>query len=276
MTSLRRPELTLAFLTHYPASAADVLQELEPASAAAFLEDVPTRLAAAVVGRMVPWHGARTLRALPPSQAAAILLQMPFYDGAGVMRLVPADAREPLFDELPARRAHRLRRALRFPAGSVGAWIDPDIPAFPRATTAAEALRYVEHSEDDNHVFIQDDDSGAFAGALPVGRLLKCKRTTTLGELAFDRVLPIPARSSLASAAAHPDWDRYLVLPVTGRAKSMVGGLSRSSLMKGLAERRSGTDRRHTSVLVAMLTMLGVVSGGLLKTVVGQARGTRD
>lgn len=274
MTS--RPELTLAFLTHYPGSAAEVLQELEPASAAAFLEDVPTRLAAAVVGRMAPWHGARTLRAMPPSQAAGILLQMPFYDGAGVMRLVPAEVREPLFDELPARRAHRLRRTLRFPAGSVGAWIDPDIPAFPRATTAAEALRYVEHSEDDSHVFIQDDDSGAFVGALPVGRLLKSKRSTTIGELALDRVLPVPARSSLASAAAHPDWDRYLVLPVTGRAQSMVGGLSRTSLVKGLAARRSNADSRRTSVLVEMLTLLGVVSGGLLKAVTDQARGLRD
>ncbi len=263
----RSPTLTLAYLNRYPDSAAQVLDGLDAGCAGAFLETVPTRLAAAVVDRMSSWSAARTLLAMSPPKAAAILRQMPLYDGVGLLRLIPAAQHAVLLDELPSRRAQRLRNALKYPAGSVGAWIDPDIPAFSVNASAAEAMRYLRHSEDDSHVFLHAADSGRLVGALPVGRLLRSDPDTAIGDLPWEPVVPLSSRASLASAASHPDWDRFLVLPVAGRAGTMVGGLSRASLGRGLADRAGAGSRQSGSMTVQLLTMLGVVCSGLIKAV---------
>ena len=270
MTS--RPTLTLAFLTHAPASAAEVLERLEPASASAFLDDVPARLAANVIARMTPWSGARVLAGLAAAQAAAVLRQLPFHDGVALLRLVPADRHAALYEELPARRAQRLKSALRYPPGSVGAWLDPDVPAFPGQTRTDEAVRYLRHSEEDTHVFVQDDASGRFLGALPVGRLLRADPATPVAELPYERVMPLSSRASLSSASAHPDWDRYLQLPVVGRADAMVGALSRVSLRRGLNEHTAATGDAPGAMIVQVLGALGAACGGMLRVIGGSHR----
>lgn len=270
MTS--RPTLTLAFLTHAPASAAEVLERLEPASAAAFLDDVPARLAASVLGLMTPWSGARVLGSLAPEQAAAVLRLLPFHDGVALLRLVPPERQAPLFEELPARRAQRLKNALKYSPGSVGAWLDPDVPAFPAATQVAEALRYLRHSEEDTHVFLQDDASGRFIGAVPVGRLLRADAATPLAELPIEKVMALSSRASLSSAATHPGWDRYLQLPVLGRGDAMVGALSRQSLRRGLNEHVAASKGETGSMLAEVIAAFGVACSGMLQAMGGSAR----
>lgn len=272
----RSPTLTLAYLNRYPDSAAQVLDGLDPGCAGAFLESVPTRLAAGVLDRMSSWSAARTLLAMSPPQAAAILRQIPLYDGVGLLRLIPAEQHKTLLDELPSRRAQRLRNALRYPAGSVGAWIDPDIPAFAVTAKAEEAMRYLRHSADDSHVFLHAVDGGRVLGALPVGRLLRSDPDTPLGDLPYEPLVPLSSRASLASASSHPDWDRYLVLPVAGRNGTMVGGLSRASLGRGLAERTGPRGRGRPSMTVQLLNMLGVVCTGLLRAVTAGRRSADD
>lgn len=262
----RQPTLTLAFLTHAPASAAQVLEELDPATAAAFLTDVPARLGAPVLSCMSAWCAARCLAALDPALAAALLQQLPFHDGIGLLRLVPPQERARLLEELPARRAHRMNNALRYPAGSVGAWIDPDVPALPLQTTVAEALRYLRHAGDDSHVFLHATDGGSFVGALAVGQLLRAEPHSSLGELAYERITPLASRASLASAGRHPGWLRYLVLPVVGRSKAMVGGLSRASLARGQQERTKAPAAATPSIAIQLVTTFGVVCAGLLRT----------
>lgn len=261
----RRPTLTLAYLKHAPASAAQVLERLTSESAAAFLDDVPARLAATVVAEMSPWHGSRALSLMPLARAAAVLQQLPFHDSVGLLRLMPSGLHAKLFDEFPARRASRLKSALRYPVGSVGAWLDPDIPAFPESATVADALAYIRHSEEDNHVFLQADASGDFLGALPVGRLLRNDPEMRLGDLPHEKLMPLSSRASLTSASANADWQRYLVLPVIGRGRAMVGGLARASLSRGLNERQARTTDAAPSIPLQVLSMLGIVCAGLLK-----------
>lgn len=261
----REPALTLAFLAHAPDAAARVLDGLEPADAAALFAEAPARLCAPVLQRMHTWTGARCLEQLGPDASAAILQRLPLHDAVALLRLLPADSRRPPLDALPARVALRLRRALGYPAGSVGAWVDPDVPSFPVTASAGDALRYLRDSDGVSHVFVHAESGDRYLGAVSIGQLLRMPRETALGDAGVTAVRALSSRASLATALAHPGWDEFLVLPVVARNRTLVGGLKRGSLSTGLAERRAGQRARPASVPVQLLAALGIAWSGLTR-----------
>lgn len=268
------PTLTLAFLTHAPDSAAEVLEGLDAAEAAAFIDEIPARLAARTVGRMSSWAAARCLEQVAAHQAAAVLRGLPFHDAVGLLRLIDRHHHAGLYAELPTARARRLQNALTYPPGSIGAWIDPDVPSFAGDATAGDAARYLRQSDGVSHVFMHDVDSGQFAGAVSTINVMRRHSGTRLFELQATPVRPLSSRASLASAAGHDGWDEFLVLPVVGRAKALVGGLSRVSLRKGLATAKSSRQVATRSVAGQIVVAFGITCNGLMQ-LLSPARGAK-
>lgn len=259
------PKLTLAFLAHAPQSAAQVLEEIEPDQAAVFLEEVPARISAPVVAEMSSWTAAHCVERLAPHRAAAILHNLPFHDTAGLLRLIGAERRVPILDALPARLSRRLRNALTYPAGSVGAWIDPEIPAFPDSASVADTFRYLSNAPVASHLFLHDEDDGHFTGAIPVTALMRSDGSRPLSDLPIRRIRPLSSRATLGSAAFLDEWDEFLMLPVVGRKRTLVGGLSRAGLRKGLQEHRTTREVVPGTVTGQVLTALATTVFGLLR-----------
>lgn len=259
------PKLTLAFLTHAPQSAAQVLEEIEAGHAAAFLEEVPARVAAPVVGCMSSWPAARCIELLGTPRAAAVLYNLPFHDSAGLLRLIGPERRATILDELPARLSRRLHNALTYPASSVGAWIDPEIPAFPDSASVADSFRYLSNAPVASHLFLHDEDNGRFTGAIPVTALMRSNGASPLSELPVRRIRPLSSRATLSSVAFLEEWDEFLMLPVVGRRDTVVGGLSRAGLRKGLHEHRRTGDVIPGSMTGHVLSAFATTCAGLLR-----------
>ena len=260
--------LTLAFLSHAPQSAAQVLNEIAPRQAAAFLEEIPARIAAPAVGYMSSWSAARCMELLSPHRAGAILQNLDFHDCAGLMRLIAGPRHAALFDALPARLARRLRNALKYPAGSVGAWIDPEIPAFADTASVGDATRYLANASAASHVFLHYVDNGRFAGAVSVTALMGSQPARSLSELPLLRIPPLSSRATLTSVAFLDAWDEFLMLPVIGRSKTVVGGLSRAGLRKGMHEHRKVREVIPGTMSGQILSALATTCSGLLQVVV--------
>lgn len=256
--------LTLAFLSHAPQSAGQVLEEIEPSQAAAFLEETPARIAAPAVGYMSSWSAARCIALLTPERAAAVLQNLPFHDCAGLVRLIAAHRRTVVLEALPARLARRLRNALTYPAGSVGAWIDPEIPAFAEESTVAEVTRYLANGVATSHIFVTSGENGRFAGAVPATALLRSQPTRPISELHWLRLQPLSSRAMLASVAFLPDWDEFLMLPVIGRNQSLVGALSRAGLRKGMHEHHTVHQAVPGTMTGHILSAFAATCAGLL------------
>lgn len=259
------PKLTLAFLTHAPQSAAQVLEEIEPEQAAAFLDEVPARISAPVVADMSSWAAARCIERLAAHRAAAMLHNLPFHDTAGLLRLIAAERRKAILDALPARLSRRLNNALTYPAGSVGAWIDPEIPAFPESASVADTYRYLSNAPVASHLFLHDEDDGHFAGAIPVTALMRSDGGRTLSNLPIRRIRPLSSRATLGSVAFLDEWDEFLMLPVVGRKQTLVGGLSRAGLRKGLQEHRTMPEAIPGSMTGQVLSALAATVAGILR-----------
>lgn len=258
------PKLTLAFLTHAPQSAAQVLEEIEPGQAAALLEEIPARISAPVVGDMSSWTAARCIERFAPHRAAAVLHSLPFHDTAGLLRLIPGEPRAAILEALPARLSRRLHNALTYPAGSVGAWIDPEIPAFPESASVADTFRYLSNAPVASHLFLHDVDDGRFTGAIPVTALMRSDGARTLSGLPIRRIRPLSSRATLGSVAFLDEWDEFLMLPVVGRKRTLVGGLSRAGLRKGLHEHRTARQVIPGSMTGQVLSALATTFAGVL------------
>ncbi len=265
---IKQPNLTLAYLTHAPRSAAQVLQQVESAEAAAFLGQVPVRLTAPLLAEMSPWSGARIVADMPIDQAVGVLAALDFDDCLALVRLIADERQTVLLDQLPTRLGRRLRHALNYPAGSVGAWIDPQVPAFPEQTTVQAALGHVAAAAAASHVFVQADNDGRFLGAIAITQLIGVDSELPLARLPLQSVQPLSSRATLASVLSRREWDQFLVLPVVGRSTSMVGGLSRSSLRRGLNERRESANSVQASMLGQMVSALAISSAGLFQALV--------
>lgn len=259
-----RPTLTLAFLSYAPASAAQVLEQIAPEQAAAFLEEIPARVAAPAVAHMSAWAGSRCIVLLTPHQAAAVLQHLPFHESAGLLRLIKVQHHAAILDALPARMARRLRGTLTYAANSVGAWIDPEIPSFSEEASVADAMRFVADKAAASHVFLHFPESGRFAGAVSVTALMRSEAARQLADLPIVRVRPLSHRATLSSAASLNEWDEFLMLPVAGRNYSLVGGLSRGGLRKGLQEHRNAGEVIPGSITGHMLSALATTCAGLL------------
>lgn len=267
----KQPNLTLAYLTHAPRSAAQVLQQIESGQAAAFLGQVPVRLTAPLLSEMSPWSGARIVADMPIEQAVGVLHALDFDDCLALVRLIDDERQAVLLDQLPTRLGRRLRHALNYPAGSVGAWIDPQVPAFPEQTRVQAALGHAAGSAAASHVFVQAESDGRFLGAIAISQLIGVESDLPLSRLPLQSVQPLSSRATLASVLGRREWDQFLVLPVIGRSKAMVGGLSRSSLRRGLSEHRDSTSSAEGSMLGQLVSALAISSAGLFQAL---AQGT--
>ena len=229
-----RSQLTLAFLQSRPESAAPVLAELDPADAAAFLDSIPGRLAAPVLAKMTPWSAARCLELIAPGRAAGALQRMPYLDATSLLRLIAEDRFEIVLAEMRDAVANDFRNSLKYPKGTVGAWMDYTVPTFDADTAAADALKFAKRRRNrvDSHIFV--DQEGAFAGAVGIGDLLRSDGKAPLAEIMDRSVRPLSNRAMLSSVSSLPDWDRYSMLPVVGRRRNVLGGLTRGGLRKGL------------------------------------------
>jgi Mg/Co/Ni transporter MgtE len=265
-TMSSRPTLTIAFLEDKPASAAEVLQELEAPDAAALLEIVPVRVSAPVLVRMIPWSAARCLERLTPARAAAACRELGLQDMTSLLRLVGGTHRGVLLDALPVSLAKRVRNALRYPLSQVGACTDSGVPVLRDTDTAAGALKLLRESAVvASHVFVESAKDGRFLGSASTRDLLGCRPGARIAAVLVREIRPISDIASLESVNFDARWDDHLFLPVVDRRASLLGGLSRSALRRGLHEHHARAHPGARSALVNLLSAFGVAIGGLVE-----------
>lgn len=259
--------LTLAFLQRRPLAAAQAIEEIDAADAAAFLATVPARVGAPVVAGMAPWNAARCVERVGAEQAGSLIRAMPYQDGTTILRLISKERVGAILEQLPKRLAQDFTNSLTYPKGSVGAWIDYGVPFFTAERTAADALKSLQRAGGRNlhHVFVVDGGR-RFLGTASLGELVRSAPQTPLAEIMTRGLQPLSNRATLSSVANSAQWDDYSVLPVIGRRKQILGGLTRASLRKGMVEEGTLAPALHpNSILGHLLTSYMVVCSGLLR-----------
>ncbi len=236
MTEQTKNFLTFNFLDREPRSAALVLEEVDAGDAAAFFDRAPARLLAPVIGAMIPWSAARCIERMKTEQASGLLRALEYSDAVSILRLINEDARERILELSTQRFARSFRNSLIYPKDTVGAWMDVKIPSFQDSMPLRDVIRTLKRMpRADTHIFVTNTVK-EFAGVVAVADLFRHDEHAALADIADRSVRPLSNRDSLHACNARAEWDRLTVLPVVGRKRNLLGGLSRTGLRKALLD----------------------------------------
>jgi len=236
--------LTAGFIAAHPVTAARTLEAIDPNQAVALLQDLPSRVTAPLLEAMLPAYAGLCLQRLPMAYTRALLQRLPSAAGALALRQVAEPVRGELLAELPRTRRSSLQRLLRYPAETVGAWMNPEAPVLPESANVAAAVRHCRQWSGplDGAVYLVDDGQ-RLAGLLHPGELLRADAAQPVRSLARAAPPALSARDTLIAARAQVRGRTDPEVPVTDRSGRFLGVLQRAVLMRATrsAARRRGT-----------------------------------
>lgn len=261
-------EFTYAFMRSHPAEAAQVLEGVTPAQAAALLAAAPARIGGTVLAAMLPSAAARTIDALEDERAMALLGALRAQAAVLVLRHIGEPRRSRLISGLPASAALASRLLLGYPEDSVGAWTDPQVLALPGETRAGAALERARNLEDSaERVFVVGADQ-RLAGSLSLAALLRAPASAPLDSLMNRADAVLAAQTPLSGAISHPGWTAAAALPVVEADGRLLGVLTSDALARALGRTAPRPPRAGPENIVGVLAegywaaLSGIVEAG--------------
>jgi len=245
--------LSHAFMRSHPAQAAQVLEALPAGEAAALFARVPVRIAAPVLGAMLPATAARALRELGDERAIELLAALGARQAAALLRRSAEPLRSRLLAGLPTARALASRVLLGHSDDTVGAWAEPEVAVLSPQARAGEALERARRGDANVERVYVVGAGQRLLGSVSLGALLRAGEQAELDSLTKPPEAVLAARTPLAAAAAHPGWRRDSALPVVEAGERLLGELTRGALERALGSTAAHPDADAESTLAGLL-----------------------
>lgn len=271
--SPQKVDLALAFLQLQPASAAAVLEQQSAEQVAAFLHNISHIQAAAVLKRMLPRYSASVCRELQPAVAARLLSEMDIGLVASILRHSDDSLTKEMLGHLPERIKIACKLLLHFPEEAVGAWMVTNIVTLPDDCSAQEARARLTSAQDviEIDTIHVADRERKLRGVIGVTELLRAAPETPIVSIMKKNPGAISGRAALLSAVKHPVWAHRDAVAVINRSHHMIGILRHVDLRRGLdrisntiSESSSGSPlsgicEAYGTSLLALMTTVGEV-----------------
>lgn len=226
--------LTLAFMRGHPLPAAQVLEALPAAEAAALFARVPARLGAAVLAAMLPHRAARVIESLDDARALELLAPLATQPTVVLLRHLPEARRRRLVAGLPTAAALASTLLLGFTDDTLGAWVDPDVIMLGAETRAVDALERLRLAPTGHAMVFVTDTDRRLVGSVALDVLLRSPAAASLATLMQRPVAVLLAHAPLAGTAAHPGWEQASLLPVVESGERLIGVMTRDALARAL------------------------------------------
>lgn len=232
------------FVEVYPADAARVLERADPGSVAETLSALPVPTGAALLRAILPDVAALTLARLRADVATKLVSQLPVELAAPLLLRLGRAERAALTRTLPARASARLSVALRFPLGSVGSLIDPDVVTVRPETNIGEVVGFARRAPASlrKYLYVLDQDQ-RLTGVVDVRDCLLQEAARPIREVQRVGPIALRARGSLRQASLMEAWEGFDVLPVTDRRGVFLGVLRRATLLRAIGETDSPAQK---------------------------------
>src|SRR6267378_348044 len=167
---------------------------------------------------------------------------------------LPASVIEEVVQSLPAEERERLRAALSYPEGSVGALMDFDHVAVRDDVTLEAVTRYLRRMDElpdhTDQLFVVDREQ-ALKGTLPLARLTV--------DAVVDSIRQKSAESQLAEAGLRHEEDVFA--PVLDSFKNRWAWLAINLVTAFIASRVIGAFEESIARLVALAALMPIVAG---------------
>ncbi len=256
------------FAENHPADAARILEGHAPEEASVFLDQLPPRLAAKVLQKMVSANAAALFERLSQVRFNQIVAALPLDIAAAMLRRIEPARQAELLLRLPSDTGALLGRLLRYPENSAGALMDPQAIALPQDITALEAMARLRRAPRHAlyYVYVINREQ-QLVGVMNLRELMLAAPKENLSVAMRREVTTLSALSGRMAIVEHPGWHDVHALPVVDDKEVFLGVLRYETLRK--LEREAATPKSPTSGLGALLTLGELCWVGLAEVLTG-------
>lgn len=234
------------FIRDHSADAALVLERLAIEEAAAFLEDIPPRLAQNIFLHLERFTAVKCLEILGTNKAAAIIESLPIEVSATFLRRMPKEMREAALQLLKKEISAPLQNILAYPEDTAGSIADPLVFTLPVDITAKEALKRV-HKRPERVIYYLYiiNRNQTFAGVINIRELMLAPPGAKMPEIIKTDVNYISADANLQAVSEHPGWLDFHALPVVDRDGFFIGAIQYETLLRLEQNKRKRRIPKH-------------------------------
>lgn len=227
--TIKREELTQAFLAKHPDTAARVLESLAAEEVAALFSELPVRLILPVVRRLTPAMVAQILLPMEFDQQIAIFSQLGPRNSANVLRSWPGTQRARVFKSLPTLLSSRIRVLLEYAPDVVGSIMNTDFITANIQQSVGEIEAVIRTLKIDHQydIYIIDDNL-RLRGAVGILKLLREDNKKPIRQVMDRSISAITATTNITSAISHIGWEARVTLPVVDRDQHVIGTLQQA------------------------------------------------
>lgn len=234
------------FITDHPRDAARVFERFRPAEVAGYLEGAAPEILAPVFLYMSPTAVALSLPELDAKQAADTLRLLGVDRAAILLRRMPHAGQLQLINAMPTLFAGMLRLVLRFPEGTVGQLMNPNVATINVHTRIDNTIGMLRNMSSGlhNEVFVVDD-SQKLAGIVEVKDLITVDEGLAAGKIMHRPRHTLPARTGVGSARALAGREYHDIYPVVDHKGQFVGILRHEILLEATDGNNDGTSAQN-------------------------------
>jgi len=249
--------ISLHFLEEHPKDAARTLEQFDPASLAEYMESVPAKTAANVIKYIVPSISTECLKLMAIDKSSQIIMHLGVERASLLLRRMTGGIRDQFIHAMSPVFSNMTRLVLRYPEGTVGQVMNPNIFSVHQNMTVNEVINVIRNLNQlwHNEIFITDDKQ-QLAGVVEVRQLLITDGNQSMKMIMKSPGESIPARTRLESVKNKPEWHYRENFPVIDHMGVFIGVLSRTSVHEVMADTQAISEQEEltgTAMAIAEL-----------------------
>ncbi|MBI4005179.1 MAG: magnesium transporter [Gammaproteobacteria bacterium] len=259
--------LSLHYLQNHPQDAARALEQFEPEDLANYLEMIPAESTADIFRHMIPSRTVSCLINMNADKASGILEQFSIERATSLLRRMNMDIRKEVIMAMSPVFANMMRVVLKYPNGTVGQFMNPNVFAVREDMYTDDVLNAVRDSSDQvrSEIYVINGRQ-QLVGVVFIRDLLTEGPRTPVKNIMQNPEVTIAARSSLASVQDHPEWKYKEILPVVDHMGMFIGVLKRGVMLDVLTNIEDGAQQQDefTNTALAMVELFWDTCSDLL------------
>ena len=229
-------ELTLKL---HEADLADLIELLRPEQRELLIDALGEDFKAAALTELDEAVRDQMLEAMPAEQVAEALQQLDSDEAVYLIENLDKEDQSDILSKLPYFERIALERSLEYPEDSAGRLMQTDLIAVPPYWSVGQAIDFLRLADDLPDRFYEIfvvDPAYHLIGAVPLNRILRSKRATTIESITEHDIHPIQVEDDQEEVARQFERYNLTAAPVVDRDRRLVGVITADDVVEVVQE----------------------------------------
>lgn len=223
----------------HPADVADLIEHLEPEERKLFVEITRHVIEPETISHLDETVREEVVEQLGPSAVAEVVSELDTDDAVELLEDLEPDQQEQVLRSMPAQDRLLLQQSLTYPEDSAGRLMQRELVAVPAHWTVGETIDFLRSSEklpDDFYDLFVVDETHKPIGSVPLSRVLRSPRPTTLTDIMEGELRVVPADMDQESVAYLFRQYALVSTPVVDEAGRLIGVVTVDDVVRVIDE----------------------------------------